>query len=298
MIQNHFSCHDFPWLCELTMIVSTTCHPCLFLWIWLHHRGGGSHSQGDSQGKLQTSRNLSRILNYTITIDNNHRNRDTPPKLGMKNKTHEPPGQFPPVFQSPCHTKNPDETCINSFTKGTFDADHQSHQAYGHQLLHDFHPKILTWGYEDWNATTLETYTNQGSTRECFDLYPYLAFIQVILTHEMTCCLLEGKGKGRYTESSDCKTLSLLTCQNVLWISLNPNSVSVPGCEWMIKDGQILDIMDTSQVLSMYFESKCWEPSRTRSLGATTSRMDLSWSIRAMVRHLLGLKLVAYHPYH
>ncbi len=73
MIQNHFSCHDFPWLCELTTIVSTTCHPCLFLWIWLHHCGGGSHSQGDSQGKFQTSRNVSRILKFRITIDNNHR---------------------------------------------------------------------------------------------------------------------------------------------------------------------------------------------------------------------------------
>ena len=74
--------------------------------------------------------------------------------------------------------------------------------------------------------------------------------------------------------------LSILPCQNVLWISSNPNSVSV----------QLLDI-DTSEVLSMYFQSKCWEPSKTRSLGATASRMDLSWSIRAMVRHLLGLKL-------
>jgi len=58
--------------------------------------------------------------------------------------------------------------------------------------------------------SSLETYTNQGSTRECFDLCPNLAFIQVILAHEMTCCLLEGKGKDTYAESFDCKTLSIV----------------------------------------------------------------------------------------
>lgn len=175
---NHLSCHDFPWLCELTMIVSTTCHPCLFLWIWLHHCGGGSHSQGDSQGKFQTSRQPSRqwinLPNWAWKI---------------KHTNHQPTVSF--CFSITMSHKNPEATCINSFTDKepltlTTNLTKLTATSFFAISIQRFWPSrdVRIKMPQLWpQYSSLETYTNQGSTRECFDLY---------------------------AESFDCKTLSIV----------------------------------------------------------------------------------------
>ena len=199
--------------------------------------------------------------------------------------------------------KNPEATCINPFTgKGTFDADHQSHQAYRHQLLCDFHPKILTWqgpagmwglkchnfghSIHPWKPTHIKA--QQENVLPSVPIWPSFKWFWP----KWLVAYWKEKVKIHIQ-----KVLTVRHCHSFLvkmsfeYLRILTQCLSPKRCEWMIKDVQLLHIMDTSEVLSMYFQSKCWEPSKTRSLGATASRMDLSWSIRAMVRHLLGLKL-------